>query len=653
MKGIYRNSELGIRVRHFTVRLWLPVLASLLLLALACSDPAEPAVAPELSVVTTPTPVPSVPALVATPEPTVAATPAPAVSTPTAVPEPAAASTSTPTPEPPTATPAPELPDGYAALTDSEYLEETNREAAESIRSLFWVADGVTDAEKYATEILLLFAIDGESLFWSLTDTPWLESGNTQQLDKALESLAILSELDLEVAEDVLLMPFLDTLEPLDLVALESLSRLSDDEDAFWQVIDHPVVSDGIDDEEAKIVALLGGVNENNPDLVATLLDFSLITMEQRVIDLPLAGPVTLAIIRTGPGAARSMDILEDSVRNIEDFMGEPFPQRYVALLFESLSEDFTDGTNDGTYMAIRADYDTNEVSDELDSTPGMIIAHEVAHYYWFNGRSWLVEGAAEFTAAMSEAVRVDRQPDLTAFPPCSFVSTISELEDEDYGPEAPINECNYSLGSRLFLDLYFNLDDTDFWESFSDLYLIAKAAPIEEDNPDKGTGIEELRDAFEENADRDTVEVVTARWYEGTEPYDTYYLDDSPVTPTLPGINGQIDQAYLVLGQGDELVVNLSAADALDGVWLVLEYSYDYAGPPLELPLEIVEYYEDGFPHRSETVTFQTDPNYIGDFQSLAVGPDLEQDWAPGLHWVYVYHEGVKVAEVQYEFIP
>ena len=67
-------------------------------------------------------------------------------------------------------------------------------------------------------------------------------------------------------------------------------------------------------------------MNQVKPDLVAELLDFPRLTLEERVIELPGAGPVHLAIFRTGPGSARSMDLLEHGVRTAEDLVGEPFP---------------------------------------------------------------------------------------------------------------------------------------------------------------------------------------------------------------------------------------------------------------------------------------------------------------------------------------
>ena len=72
-----------------------------------------------------------------------------------------------------------------------------------------------------------------------------------------------------------------------------------------------PAVGDGITDELAPIVATLKGVAATNSDLIDVLLDPNRVSLEERVITLPLSGDVILVIIRTGPGVARSIDLLE------------------------------------------------------------------------------------------------------------------------------------------------------------------------------------------------------------------------------------------------------------------------------------------------------------------------------------------------------
>ena len=577
----------------------------------------------------------------------------------------APATTPTWTPVPATLTPPP--PPGYSSLRNAQHLEQTNSVAARIIRALPWVADGVSPAEQQAAESLIYFATTEQTLFWDLTEKPWLAADSSRQLSPVLNGLDNILSLDPAAVEKIVSMPFLDALEAPDLAAMESLARLAyTDLSAFRGIMAHPNINDGITDEEAKVVALLWGVNLKNPGLVNTLLDFSRITLEQRTIDLPLAGQVTLAIVRTRPGAGRSMDLLEHSVRATEDFIGEPFPKQYVALLFEDAVPSSYTGTNFGTHLVILPKHDVNDDSHE-STAAGHIIAHEVAHYYWSGADNWLDEGAAEFNAAYSERIRVGR-PLIPDNYPCAATASIVELESRNYLRDSSGFRCNYAHGERLFLDLYRSLGDALFRQGYRRLYL---ATGIDGgDSSRSKASIYEVRAAFKSNttdtttntnttngaaaeASNAAVDRVIARWYDGAESYDTGSLDNSPVIAQLPSVNGWIDRAYVALTEQGRPVTGFSTSEAGDWVWLTLDYSYDFSGSLQQLDFEVVEYFEDGFPYRRDTFTVEAESSYIGGTQWLSVGPGPEQDWAPGRHWVYVYHEGRKVAEVEFEVTP
>ena len=55
--------------------------------------------------------------------------------------------------------------------------------------------------------------------------------------------------------------------------------------------MDTPVLSDGISDDEAKIVLLLGSTNKYKPESIPVLLDGTSVFMEERTINLPLFRP--------------------------------------------------------------------------------------------------------------------------------------------------------------------------------------------------------------------------------------------------------------------------------------------------------------------------------------------------------------------------
>ena len=97
-------------------------------------------------------------------------------------------------------------------------------------------------------------------------------------------------------------------------------------------------------------------------------------------------------IVRIEPGSERSMDLLEEAVWFAESYMGEPFPLSLVLLLYADAVKPGFVGHNSGTGMVVHPDFDGD---DEL----GLIVGHEVAHFYWYgSSQVWLDEGAAEFS---------------------------------------------------------------------------------------------------------------------------------------------------------------------------------------------------------------------------------------------------------------
>ena len=232
-----------------------------------------------------------------------------------------------------------------------------------------------------------------------------------------------------------------------------------------------------------------------SPSLIDILLDPSRVLLERRIITLPLAGDVVLSIVRTGPGAARSMDLLEHAVRSVEEYMDAPFPTSYVGLLYENAVFGSNAGTNFGTHIAILPEYDVDDGSHEAEFA-GSAIAHEVTHYYWSGNADWVDEGAADLMASIVEGARTGRPVGVTN-PPCAYARTIAELEslgisrvDVEFG-------FNYSLGERLFVDLRRTLGDERFRQGFRALYLASELEDAADDRRGTSVGIEHIREAF------------------------------------------------------------------------------------------------------------------------------------------------------------
>ena len=241
------------------------------------------------------------------------------------------------------------------AIEEISYIDYGDAEIASSVVSLGWVQDGIEDVEVEAIEKVAYIANEDAGVASSVVSLGWVEDGIENAEVDLIEALASIADKNAEEALRIVGMPFLETIEPPDISALASLRQLAAFKlDTFESVMSHAALRDGITEDLAPIVATLDGVAETNSGLIDVLLDSARVSLERRTITLPLAGDVVLDIIRTAPGAARSMDLLEHSVRTAEEYMDAPLPTKYVGLLYENAVFGSSAGTNFGTHIAIR-----------------------------------------------------------------------------------------------------------------------------------------------------------------------------------------------------------------------------------------------------------------------------------------------------------
>ena len=314
---------------------------------------------------------------------------------------------------------------------------------------------------------------------------------------------------------ELLAMPFLESVEEADVLALESLHQLAllnwttlADPSEFEEFMSHPAIADGITDEETIFVTVASAAYEVNPGLIDILLDPAEVMSETRTIELPMAGEVELVIVRIQPGSARSMDLLEEAVRFAEDYMGERFPLNLVLLLYADAVKPGFVGHNSGADIVVHPDFDGD---DEL----GLIVSHEVAHFYWRgSSQVWLDEGAAEFLA-VADADRLlwfdmtdISSADVMDEYDCADGTTLKSLETLP-GPQA--ENCDYALGFLFFLDLHQALGAEEFQQGFRELYLAGKDVLDPESWQARNMG--DVRDAFESSTAG--TEAIIADWWD------------------------------------------------------------------------------------------------------------------------------------------
>ena len=529
------------------------------------------------------------------------------------------------------------------AVDNLAYIAQSSGAVAELTAGMSWFADGITDTEVKAI-YTLGYIIQSSGAVAELTaGMSWFADGITDTELEAVDRLAYIAQSSGAVAQRIAEMPFLAAIEPLDVSTLNTLARLAGNKEELLQrVLAHPSLTEGVTDALTPIVTMLYGVAEANADLVDKLLTPESITIERRSIVLPLTGQVELAIVRTRPGSARTMNLLEHSVRTVEELMGEPLPNRHVAILYEDAVIGSFDGMNFGTHIALLSERAAEaDYAEDSSDTGG--IAHEVAHYYWSGNAGWVDEGAANFIGTVIER-RIDGEEVRLVGAPCPYMRSISELDDLAPDPETDEFGCNYTLGERVFHDLYRSLDEAEFWRGVRDLYV--RSQKSEEPESEYGStrvGMEHIREVFQSDA----AHMVIARWYGEAKPYDLSQLDTGPVDPGLPAINGVVDLARITMGDDDSTVTSFSAQEATDAVWCNLKYSYSASGKPQQVSLDTVGLYEDGFEFHRGKVELTAEAGYVGGTYSFYLGSGR---WAPGLYWVYAYNNDRKVAEVQFE---
>ena len=310
----------------------------------------------------------------------------------------------------------------------------------------------------------------------------------------------------------ILDMSFLETVDGVDAAAMRVLRMMLSFEGTNYlaQVLAHPSVRDGITDDKAIVIAAMLMVLQASPWQLNDLLELPLDTLDKRIVHLPHSGEVEISVVNLNPGNYRTMDLLEESIRRQEEFMGVPFPKTYAGLLVANAIGQLGAGGPGGIFSVPIGSAENHHS-----------IAHELAHTYWSFSSGWISEGAAEFMATIS----TDTHFFLTE---CKAVKNISRLDllyekalkDRSLRNTIFESQCEYALGRGLFNELYDTLGDEQFREGFRRLYLSMYEESLDDRCSGLGKGICYVRAAFIEDATPAAAakaEPIVTRWYSGT----------------------------------------------------------------------------------------------------------------------------------------
>ena len=489
----------------------------------------------------------------------------------------------------------------------------------------------------------------------STTELPWVSDGLTENESITLEFLAELSALNPAAAERIATMPFLRSFGPADLEAVWSLTYLAEFDyeegtSVLNEVLDNPHLADhnGIDDMEARVVAVLGGTQYFAPELVPTLLDTTQITLYNYVLPR-VGGDIEMTVIRTEPGSFRTDGLFSYAIEQAQDIMAKPLRTDYVAVLIhDDTLPGFAAGGHFGTHITIPTRFDTDNDAEYPGSWSGSLIAHEVAHYYWFFNHSlWVSEGAADFIAALNESRRVGRvmEPDNV---PCSFYDSIFHLELAKPDLSSYGGLCHYTLGERLWLDLHATLGEDDVLDSFREFY----STPSEDEEAEIPTRVH-LTGAVTPS-DATGPDAVIRSMLLNKHYGNVLRSESSPVNPRISALNGQVTDVLMLRVNDGRIAEVLSDFPSIPASSIVNRYllalQVEFAAPlpaDRELAFGMLEYFEDGWVF-DRTVTQHTfeagSTNALVPLGYVGFIPNFR--WPAGLYWVYAYYAGQKIGE-------
>ena len=523
----------------------------------------------------------------------------------------------TPMPPVPAANPKPRVEKtDLTALTDlqgAKWLQQNYPDTARKMAKMPWIADGADPGEEKIVDLLILILSRG------------LQTNVFDPTGKSLREEDALLMLD---------MPFLQSIEPGDLPAVRALSSIVQDDGAqFSAILQHPNFQGTITDEWTPIIATLWGAYRNDPSLIPVLLTPGMISLESRKIELPHTGTVELHIVRVGDeGNSRVMDMLEEAVANVEFFMALPLPVQMVSVLFADSVTPSYSGNNFGASITVLPQY---EREDEI--LPG-ILAHEAAHYYWSGNQDWIDEG-------MSDLIQSYHRWQTTGIPmtasiyPCPHFSNIQQLERANPGKNEDAFRCNYSLGERIFLNLWQELGNVPFREGSQRLYEKTKTG---------GASIEDVRVAWNRLK-------IVEKWYSSADTGTVQGIDGSKPTWKLDEIHGRIENAGIVLSQGGALVESFSTGRHQGYAYLQFDYTHPtFIEDSWTVDLMMTEAFEDGFTYNVRPLELTVKGIHVRGTWRISVGPGEGEKWKPGKHIVMLHdRNGTKVAEVRWNVTP
>ena len=395
------------------------------------------------------------------------------------------------------------------------------------IQELPWVEDGLSDFEATAIDELLYLGVDkignlqmALRLPWvqdAISDTeydvlnwlsalgmalrlPWVQDAISDTEYAVLNWLSALGYEDSEATTAVIAMPFLESPDTTDVLAIRAMHRLAA-EGALSALVDSAPFQEGIADAQTTLVTAVGTLFRDT-DAVRRALTPGNAAIESVSAGTELTPDLNISIIRTGsqpqPWTARAV---VDAVDFVERTMQMPLPTDHVVVVLND--EAVTSGkvgTNYGFAIGFLPRYEQGQGTFKGRRLQAGLV-HEIAHYYWNGNEDWIDEGLANILEFM-RGIEAGLSPGQlqTQRGDCEAHDLEMLSEWDPTGDDAQFS-CNYYLGELLFRELLEHLGDEEFSEKIRELYRLFLT---EQTIP----GIDGVRQVFSDETD-----IINKHW--------------------------------------------------------------------------------------------------------------------------------------------
>ena len=332
----------------------------------------------------------------------------------------------------------------------------------------------------------------------AMYELPWMKDGATPQERETADRIEALSRYNGPLSLRVVSMPFLQTHQITDTGAVSALAHISlRDRPAADQIVNHPTLSGGIEDEDTVAVTLTYGEWLLGNHHHHRLLEASSINWQTHQASLPLSGTAAITIVTAGENnrATETARKIAQDLAWLETYLDQPLSTHNVLLHYGSGLRPPVKGANVQASIMQPASHD-NDSSYHWAQ-------HELVHYWFNSNEGWLDEGMAQVLTSLLNSEGEPSSLPATS-PSCPESTRIRDIETTN--PETAVgSRCLYAVGERFIRTLYQEAGYQGFRTGAANLAARANRPPF------RGMGIEEIRAAFA--ATPHAVQTAEDRW--------------------------------------------------------------------------------------------------------------------------------------------